>query len=477
VSHSSPVTPHDRAVVDRLVIWSLAIVLAGQAAAGVTESDIWGHTAIGLDTLAAGHLLRVDPYSFTHDQPWINHEWLWDVVSAALYKHGGLAGLLALRACLIGAVLWMATASTRDMPAWARGLALFALSLVCSALWQGTRPQLASLALYGLVLLNLSAMWLPAVFALWANVHGGWMIGFGAVAAFTAVHRSPRQIAILAACAGATLVNPYGVHLWTSLADAIGRGWADVSEWAPVWSRAGGLAALWIWVGLAALVWLIRRRIDAPRWAWAWTILTLAAAARSRRLMAFAAVTAALLLLPSWRSAAGLPLPRWTGPRRAAAAAVLAAATAVALSFVVPTADCFPPAAGWRAPEPDAVQFIRESGLTGNALVHFDFGEYAFFHLRDRIKVSIDNRRETVYSDAVLQDHLRFYAGQNPDYPDRLGAAMVWLPTSMTEVIASLETRGWIRRFDGPNTIILLKAAGPVVRGGTTVGTPCFPFQ
>jgi hypothetical protein len=115
--------------------------------------------------------------------------------------------------------------------------------------------------------------------------------------------------------------------------------------------------------------------------------------------------------------------------------------------------------------------------VTGNAVVHFDFGEYAFFHLRDRIKVSIDNRRETVYSDAVLQDHLRFYAGQNPDYPDRLGAAMVWLPTSMTEVIASLETRGWIRRFDGPNTIILLKAAGPVVRGGTTVGTPCFPYQ
>jgi hypothetical protein len=301
------------------------------------------------------------------------------------------------------------------------------------------------------------------------------MIGFGAVAAFTAVHRSPRQIAILAACAGATLVNPYGVHLWTSLADAIGRGWADVSEWAPVWSRAAGLAALWIWMGLAALVWLIRRRIDAPRWAWAWTILTLAAAARSRRLLAFAAVTAALLLLPNWRSAAALALPRWSGPRRAAAAAVLAAATAVALSFVVPTADCFPPASGWRAPEADAVRFIRDSGITGNAVVHFDFGEYAFFHLRDRIKVSIDNRRETVYSDRVLQDHLRFYAGEDAGYPDRLRADIVWLPASLTTVVNGLESRGWIRRFEGPDTIVLLKSPGPIVKGEPARSTPCFP--
>ena len=30
------------------------------------DSDIWGHMAIGVDTLRLGHLLRVDPYSL-HD--------------------------------------------------------------------------------------------------------------------------------------------------------------------------------------------------------------------------------------------------------------------------------------------------------------------------------------------------------------------------------------------------------------------------
>jgi hypothetical protein len=191
--------------------------------------------------------------------------------------------------------------------------------------------------------------------------------------------------------------------------------------------------------------------------------------------MAFSAVTAALLLLPHWIARAELALPAWTGPRRAGAAAVLAAAVAVGLTFVAPTARCFPPASGWRAPEPDAVRFIREAGLTGNAVVHFDFGEYAIFHLRDRIKVSIDNRRETVYSDAVLHGHLRFYAGEDAGYPDRLHAEIVWLPATMTRVVKGLEARGWIRRFEGPETIVLLKTSGEVVQGPSRMGTPCFP--
>jgi hypothetical protein len=474
VARPASITPEDRAFVDRLVVWGLAIVLLGQAAAGFTETDIWGHTAIGLDTLDAGHLLRVDPYSFTHDQPWVNHEWLWDVVSAAVYRYSGLAGLLAFRASLIAAVLWMIIGATKRLPMWACGLALVTVGVVCSGLWHGTRPQLASLPLYGLVLLRPSALWLPAIFALWANVHGGWMIGLGALATYTVFHLSKRQLSIFVACALATVVNPYGVHLWAALADAISRGWADVLEWQPIWWAGAGLTALWIWAALTVLVALLARRVDADVWGWGWTIVTLLAAARSRRLLAFAAVTAVLLLLPHWTTALRAE-PRWTRPRRMSAAAVLALAASVGMTFVLRTLDCFPAASMWQSPDPDAVRFIRDSRVRGNAVVYFDFGEYALFHLRDQIKVSIDNRRETVYSTAVLEDHQRFYEGKDPEYPDRVHASLVWLPRSMDNVLRGLERRGWVRRFEGPNTAVLLKTPGPLVRGRATPGTPCFP--
>src|SRR4051812_19197104 len=72
----------DKALIDTITRFAAGLVLLGIASAGVSETDIWGHLAIGLDMLRTGHFLWVDPYSFTHDQPWINHEWLWDVLAA-----------------------------------------------------------------------------------------------------------------------------------------------------------------------------------------------------------------------------------------------------------------------------------------------------------------------------------------------------------------------------------------------------------
>ena len=46
-----------------------------------------------------------------------------------------------------------------------------------------------------------------------------------------------------------------------------------------------------------------------------------------------------------------------------------------------------------------AVALLKRSGIRGNLAVPFDWGEYAIWHLGPSLKVSIDGRRETVYSD------------------------------------------------------------------------------
>jgi hypothetical protein len=90
-------------------------------------------------------------------------------------------------------------------------------------------------------------------------------------------------------------------------------------------------------------------------------------------------------------------------------------------------------------------------------LTWFNWGEYALWQLAPAgIRVSIDGRRETVYSAEVLASHNAFYqAGAGElDYPDRIGADEVWLPVE-APAVASLRRRGWNVAFESARSVVL----------------------
>ena len=66
-------------------------------------------------------------------------------------------------------------------------------------------------------------------------------------------------------------------------------------------------------------------------------------------------------------------------------------------------------------PEPEATESSGD-GLRGNLLNWFDWGEYIIWQFGPDLKVSIDGRREPLYSDAQLASHYRFYRDE-PDAP------------------------------------------------------------
>ena len=77
-----------------------------------------------------------------------------------------------------------------------------------------------------------------------------------------------------------------------------------------------------------------------------------------------------------------------------------------------------------------AVQLIAESGIEGRLAVFFDWGEYALWHLSPRLKVSVDGRRETVYSSAVYAESVDFIYGTGDwDRLLRRGADLVLVST------------------------------------------------
>jgi hypothetical protein len=457
---------------------SLALVAVAIGAYGVTDTDIWGHLRFGLDILHARALPDVDPYSFTSTARWVNHEWLSQVLLASAYGLGGLPLLTAYRAALVVAFLWIVHASLRRTAWPLRDVLLLATVLAASPLSRSVRPQLHSLPLFALTLFALErdARWLPLLFVAWANLHGGWLIGLGAVSIWTLCRPSRPRFAMLGACAAATLVNPYGIWLWLSLLEALQRGWANVAEWQPVTAFSLGVDSAIVWLGIAATaIWAFRRQ-RPPLFAAVWTVLVAAAAFRVSRHLPFFATSVTMLMAATITGPpAALSDNRWSWSSVSIVMVGVTGALLVCVRLVGPAATCLPPVADRTVrPEASAVRFIRSAGLRGRVVMWFDWGLYAIWHVGDRLRVSIDNRRETVYSDRVVEEHGRFYAGRDPDYPQRVGADYVWLSRNLPPVGQLIE-RGWFSIYEGPRSVILSRTAAPLVVGGDSAEVPCFP--
>jgi hypothetical protein len=455
----------------------IQIVLLAFGTKAAVDTDIWGHMRFGLDLLATHTLPVVDRYSFTSAQPWVNHEWLSDGLFAVAYARGGLPGLVFLRLLSLGVALVVLNRGLRHV-SWPLRDGLIAAAVLMSLPLLGTvRPQIFSFPLYALTLVALveDVAWLPLVFAVWANLHGGWLIGLGAVVVRTAVGPTKRRVIVAIACAAATLATPFGFSLWWSLADAISRGWADIVEWQPIWRLSYGVQDVILWsIAATTAAWVRYRKLTVPAWQWIWTIAVAIAAARVRRHVPFFTLTVVLLLLSHLRVAGVDFSKQRLTPQVAGIFAVpLLAAFYIAGVLLQETVTCLPDVPRVE-PEVAAVRFIESQNLRGRVLMWFNWGLYAVWQVGDRLQVSYDNRRETVYSAQTVADHGAFYHGDAPDYPERIGADYAWLPPDLPPV-AQLTARGWHVIFRGPTSVILGREYRPLVVDQSTPGRSCFP--
>jgi hypothetical protein len=129
------------------------------------------------------------------------------------------------------------------------------------------------------------------------------------------------------------------------------------------------------------------------------------------------------------------------------------------------------------APDREADAFIRGQALKGRMITWFNWGEYALWHYGPDLKVSLDGRRETVYSQAFIDAHLALYDApeQNLDVLRRLDADYAWLPLDLP-LVRALERHGWTAVFSGTRSVVLARAPfanrEPVA---ALSATGCFP--
>ena len=458
-----------------LSFMTLLVIVCFLARTGA-DADLWGHLTFGRDIVHAGRVHSADPYSFTSDRAWINHEWLAEAVMWVAYSVGGAAGLAALKltlACAAGLAL-LATWRLQPLRPAVRDGMLFLTALGTWPLVATIRPQAFSMFLFAVLLFVLHraregrTRWLlalPIVFAVWVNVHGGWIVGAGTLAIFVACSwRDPawstrsRALLLASACGSAlaTLCNPYGASMLGFLTETVRPARADIIEWQPamrvplvgvlLWTIPTAVAACGAW-----------RRRRTPALSSLLVVLLFAVGSfRVIRLVGFYALAVAFLM-PPWiqRSTGNEETTRlnmaatWWRPIVTCSALIAVAVTAFGRTLAMD---------GEWLPEREATAFIKAHDIRGRMLTWFDYGELAIWHFSPAIRVSMDGRRETVYSEELRERHWRVYtnAPEALDEVARLDPDYVWLPATL-RVVDRLEASGWCPIFSGPRSVLLSK--------------------
>ena len=239
------------------------------------DPDIWWHLANARQLMSTHHFIWAEPGSFTvGGQLWVNPEWLAEIPYWFSYKALHFQGIylldwLALSGNLVF-LYWRGYRRSGHAGAawWAAALAFVLVSvnagprtIALAYLMMGA--ELAILEMYERG--NTRVVWLlPAVFCIWVNLHGSWLIGLalfvlyilcgwiefkkGAIEqeAFPSAERN-RLLMVLGACLAALFVNPYGWRLAWNPIDMMTNqklNIANVMEWKPLdLSTIAGAAA------------------------------------------------------------------------------------------------------------------------------------------------------------------------------------------------------------------------------------------
>jgi hypothetical protein len=475
----------------------------------IAVTDFWWQAKAGEVILRTGSIPRRDPFSWTAGgQPWQVHEWLTEVFFYLAYAHLPSWVLvfyksgLGMIAC--GLVLVRAWIRSRNL--------LLAVAVAVAAgfvlrNYADLRPQMVSFVLMAGLLLALDEYhegrlrWLPwalpPIFALWANLHGGVVVGFLALLIWVAgevagqwlfQERSP-GLGPLAAAVGASslaiLVNPNGFHVYTYPFWVLGHPqvMSYIVEWySPDFHKEEMRPLEYLLLATLGVLALLRGARPV-RIGEALILVAMAHAAliAQRNMAAFAIVAAPVLAaglaalgrqmppLQSWRAALRLP------GARIAAAASISVALVVSLVLHLPGEGAYPRrrlvppdrwfnyTINWGYFPHTAAMMMEKGAWPGYMYNDYVWGGYLIWKLYPRRPVFVDGRAEVYYATRAFEDEMTIHnvADGWQTALDRRGVQVVL--TSRWGHLARALARSpvWKLAFTGAVEVVYVRAEDP----------------
>jgi hypothetical protein len=391
-----------------------------------------GHYDLGWH-LAAGDLIRdrgnipfQDPWSFTlGDRQWFNLSWLWDVIASVLFQYTEFSGLIifvvACGAIMVGYLTSICLSSGAS--AIAVCISVFSACLLYPAFATAPNSYLAAspntstmlfcVIFYAECLKKTRCFLLPVMMALWANLHGGFVLGFLIVGIFCGVALLRRDWVNFkiygfagVGCFTATFINPLGWHIYEGLATVLGHfSQAHITEW---WSYYRNITVPGSIPGIIYILIFIAFELrfrgshpiplESRLLSWLFLFLGLYQYRYMSFFFIFSTVTLALhidRLLPK-------QLNNFEVQKSLLAAGIIGAC-ALPLTFMqVEPALGFPQMLS----EQDAL-YLQTHFSHARLLNHWNVGGLLIFRTQGAVPVFVDGRAATAYPDTLLRDYFK----------------------------------------------------------------------
>ena len=258
------------------------------------HTDVWGHLAYGKLIVSTKSLPETEPLMpLAAGVPFVDTAWLSQVVGFTAMDRLGVTSLSFLFAASItmmaALLVWRGYQRTQNVAITLSGVVLWLWGC-----WQHLsilRPQMAGMLCFILLLTLVTSRrrqtwhWVavPTLFAVWANLHGSFLIGLvllagmalgrmldlavrcGDTRAIKQDSHVRRFVLMLELAAVAVLLNPYGVRLYAEVFNVANHpNVAELIEWSPLQLRmAQGQATAVIALLLIVLYRLSPRRITS----------------------------------------------------------------------------------------------------------------------------------------------------------------------------------------------------------------------
>ena len=377
----------------------------------IADTDIWLHLMTGRHTLETRALTVPDPFCYTSNLTSaaypgeaktryfnLTHEWLAQIAMYLAYSATGFPGLVLLRALLliafcglVGLMVWWRNQGFLRAVASAVSAGAVAIN------FQQSRPFLVTFVFLAVAMAILERrrwMWaLPAVFLVWANMHGGYFMGWALLGAYCGEallqRLRERPVAgerelwlVTAACFAASAINPNGLRVIEimlyyrgSAIQASNLEWQYPAFWEP------SAYSLVLFGSLAVM--LIRRRQTRPA-DWLLLLVFGAASLLAVRNTILMGLVGSVLLFGY------LPAPR--RPLPVAAAYAAAGALLLAGAFHLRAGESFQfHEAAWQLPA-RAADFLARHKVSARIFNTYENGGYLVWRLWPMQKDFIDPR-------------------------------------------------------------------------------------
>jgi hypothetical protein len=451
-------------------------------------SIMLGHYDLGWH-LAAGDLIRdrgsipfQDPWSFTlGNRQWYNLSWLWDVIASVIFQYTKFGGLV-LFSVVCGAVIVGYLASvclSRGASAAAVCISVLSACLlypsfatppnVYLAASPNTCTMLFCVIFYAECLKRTRCFLLPVMMVIWANLHGGFLLGFLIVGVFCGVALVRRdwagaKIYGLAGigCFAAIFINPLGWDIYNGLTATLGHfAQANITEWQSYYMNMTvpgsipGILYIFLFSAFELRPGVLRAiPLESRLLSWLFLFLGIYQFRYMSFFFLFSTVPLALHLDRLLRDRLNdFQIRRW-----------LLAAGIAGACVLPPTFLQMEPAFGF--PELLSQQdtlYLQKHFSHARLLNHWNVGGLLIFRTKGTVPVFVDGRAATAYPDDLLRDYFKLvhWDVDETDWDTVLEKyqidTVLWVKGHEQLRRFLVDKRGWKEEYAGSSESIYVK--------------------